>query len=285
MHNRNLLTSFAALAGVATAAPAPGHKARAIEPWIATDGTALFAGHGILAGAQFDVSAEAGYILDAPAFDVHCPAYYVYNGAASNGTACTFLGPQPAYSAVYAYTDYDTLAVTVRHQWLSAGGVRKVSSAVGTLPAQPAYEVTLDPFPLQVSETTTSLPGIIGDYGTWTATNADFVRDSAGRLRGMQYKLSAAQGYALDAPGFEVSCYYDYNPDATVFPICTPLGSIAAGSQVSLWASVLYNITTVHHQWTASDGTIFQLVGTSDPLPNLGQVTEFTINPDLLNTL
>ncbi|KAI0120172.1 hypothetical protein GGR51DRAFT_545183 [Nemania sp. FL0031] len=285
MHG-SLLTTLAAVAGVVTAAPAASHKARAIDPWVATDGKVLVEGHGIAVGVQFDVSAPAGYLLDAPAFSVHCPAYYVYNGAASNGTACTFSGAQPAYSAVYAYTDYNTLAVTVRHQWLSAGGVRKVSSAVGTLPSAPAYDGTpLDPFSLQVSSAVTALPGIIGDYGVWTATNGDFVRDSAGRLRGMQYKLSAPAGYALDAPGFDVSCYYDYNPDATVFPVCTPIGSAAAGSQVSLWASVLYNITTVHHQWTGADGKTYQLVGTSDPLPNLGQVTEFTINPDLLNTL
>ncbi|KAI8951303.1 hypothetical protein F4801DRAFT_293271 [Xylaria longipes] len=275
----SLLTSLSVLASVAAAAPAPEHKTRATEPWVATDVTGFLAGHGLIAGASFDISVEAGYILDAPAFDVHCDAYYAYSGG-SDGSACTWRGPQPAYSTVYASTDYDTLAVTVRHQWLAADGFRRVSSAVGTLAGRPAYGSTLDPFELQVSDSVTKLPGLIGEFGLWSATDADFVRDSAGRLRGMQYKLSAPAGYAFDAPGFDVSCFYDYNPDASVFPACTP-----SGSQVSLWASVLYNITTVHHEWTAANGTKFQLVGTSAALPNLGQVTEFTIEPDVLNTL
>ncbi|KAI1175455.1 hypothetical protein F4777DRAFT_578952 [Nemania sp. FL0916] len=286
-----LVASFTAFAGVATAAPAPGHEARAPAPWIAVNGTGVIAGHGLVSGAEFDLAVDAGYLDGAPGFHVHCVAYYVYSGdAADDTTACTWYGTQPAYSEVAAATDYNTLAVTVQHQWLAAGGIRKVSSAVGTLPAQPDYQVPLAPFPLEVSDVVTSLPGVIGDFGTWTATNADFVRDSAGRLRGMQYDLSAPSGYALDAPGFEVSCYYDYNPDPTVFPVCTPVvGKLAAAgsgsSQVSLWASVLYNITTVHHEWTAANGTKFQLVGTSDALPDLGQVTTFTISPDLLNTL
>ncbi|KAI0427441.1 hypothetical protein F5Y09DRAFT_316270 [Xylaria sp. FL1042] len=277
-----LLASLTTLASVAVAAPSSSHETRATASWTATDGTALFAGHGILSGASFDVSAAAGYIAGAPAFNVRCDAYYVYGGATSEGTACTWKGAQPAYSSVYAYTDYNTLAVTVLHQWLGADNYRKVSSGVGTLPATPQYNVPLDPFTLQVSDTVTSLPGLVGDFGAWSATDADFVRDSAGRLRGMQYQLSAPDGYALGAPGFAVSCYYDYNPDPNVFPDCTPVGT---SSEVSLWASVLYNITTVHHEWTADDGTKYQLVGTSDALPNLGKVTEFTIVPHYLYTL
>ncbi|KAH8167813.1 hypothetical protein CIB48_g427 [Xylaria polymorpha] len=276
----NLLTSLSVLASVAAAVPAPEHQARAAEPWVVTGATALSAGHGIIAGTIFDLSVEADYIAGAPAFDVRCAAYYVYGGATSQGSECSFTGPQAAYSAVYAQTNYDTLAITVKHQWLATDGHRRVSSAVGTLPARPAYGSTLDPFSLQASDSVSTLPGLVGHFGTWSAADADFVRDSAGRLRGMQYKLSAPAGYALDAPGFDVSCFYDYNPDASVFPACTP-----AGSQVSLWASVLYNITTVHHQWTAANGTKFQLVGTSDALPNLGKVTQFTISPDVLNTL
>ncbi|KAI1284473.1 hypothetical protein F5Y07DRAFT_4755 [Xylaria sp. FL0933] len=275
-----LLASLTTLASVVVAAPASSQEARATATWTATDGTALFAGHGLLSGASFDISSEAGYIAGAPAFDVHCDAYFVYNGAASNGTECTWKSAQPAFSAVYAYTDYNTLAVTVRHQWRGADNYRKVSSGVGKLPASPQYDVPLDPFTLQVSDTVTSLPGLVGDFGAWSATDADFVRDSAGRLRGMQYHLSAPAGYALGAPGFSVSCYYDYNPDPTVFPACTP-----ASAGVSLWASVATDITTVHHNWAAANGTKYQFVGTSDPLPNLGQVTEFTIVPHYLYTL
>ncbi|KAI1165227.1 hypothetical protein F5B18DRAFT_206737 [Nemania serpens] len=280
MHG-SVLASLA-LAGAVAAAPALETRA---TTWTAVNGEALQVTHGILGGSQFDLSVAAGYIAGAPGFDVHCDAYYVYNGAASNGTACSFSGAQPAYSTVSAYTDYNTLAVTVYHQFLASDGYRRVSSAVGTLAARPSTDAAIPPFPLQVSGSVTKLPGRIGQFGTWSATNADFVRDSARRLRGMQYKLSAPAGYTLDAPGFSVSCYYDYNPDATVFPVCTPVGTIAAGSRVALWASVLYNITTVHHEWTAANGTKFQLVGTSDPLPNLGKVTTFTIHPDILNTL
>ncbi|KAI0459871.1 hypothetical protein F5B21DRAFT_511107 [Xylaria acuta] len=234
-------------ASIAVAVPAPEHKARATEPWVATGATGFFEDHGILSGAEFDISAKV-----------------VCNGAASNGSACSWRDTQPEYAAVYAYTDYDTLVVTTRHQWLAADGVRRVSSAVGTLPGPPRYEVPLDPFKLQVSDGVAELPGLIGHFGTWSATDGDF--------------LSAPAGYALDAPGFDISCFYDYNPDSTVYAACTPSGTIAAGSQVSLWDSVLYNITTVQHEWTAADGTKFQLVGTSAALPNLGQVTEFTMN-------
>ncbi|KAI1111080.1 hypothetical protein F5Y14DRAFT_330099 [Nemania sp. NC0429] len=271
----NLLASAAALAGAVSAAPTTAS-------WTAVNGQALQITHGILGGALFDLTVAAGYIAGAPGFSVRCPAYYVYNGAASNGTECNWIGAgaQPAYSAVSAYTDYNTLAVVVYHQFLASDGFRHVSSAAGALSAQPKADVPIPPFPLQVSDVVTKLPGQVGQFGAWSATKADFVRDSARRLRGMQYKLSAPAGYALDAPGFAVSCYYDYNPDATVFPACTP-----ASSGVSLWASVLYNITTVHHQWTAANGTKFQLVGTSDPLPDLGgKVTAFTIHPDILYT-
>ncbi|KAI1193800.1 hypothetical protein F5X97DRAFT_328178 [Nemania serpens] len=275
----NLLASVTALAGAVTAAPT------ATTTWTAVNVQPLLITHGILGGALFDLSTEAGYIAGAPAFSVRCPAYYVYNGDASNGTECSFSGTQAAYSTVSAYTDYNTLDVTVYHQFLASDGYRRVASAVGTLPARPSNGVAIAPFPLQVSSSVAQLPGRIGQFGTWSATNADFVRDSARRPRGMQYKLSAPAGYALDAPGFSVSCYYDYNPDATVYPVCKPVGAVAGGSRVALWASVLYNITTVHHEWTAANGTKFQLVGTSDPLPNLGKVTTFAIHPDLLNTL
>ncbi|KAI1192025.1 hypothetical protein F5B17DRAFT_126894 [Nemania serpens] len=288
MRGNLLVASAAALAGAVAAAPAVEHETRATTSfWTAVNGTTLYITHGILGGASFDLSVAAGYIAGAPGFHVHCDAYYVYNGAASNGTACSWSGgtQQPAYSTVSAYTDYDTLAVTVYHQFLGGDGYRRVSSAAGTLPVRPQDSTPIPPFPLQVSSVVTQLPGKIGQFGTWSATNADFVRDSARRLRGMQYKLSAPAGYALDAPGFSVSCYYDYNPDPTVFPACTPVGAIAAGSRVALWASVLYNITTVHHEWIAANGTKFQLVGTSDPLPDLGKVTTFTIHPDILNTL
>lgn len=286
MHGK-LISSITALAGVAAAAPSTQqHKARATE-WQATSVTNLFAGHGIVAGASFDLSASANYILDAPAFDVRCDAYYSYGGVAE-GTVCAFKdgSAQPKYSTVRASVDYNTLTVNVNHQWLAGNSYRKVSSAAGTLTAKPNYEVVLGDFPLTVSDDVTQVPGLVGDFGAWTATEADFVRDSEGRDRGMQYKLSAPEGYAVNAPGFEVSCFYDYNPDASVFPECTPIGDAAAGSKVSLWASVLYDITTVHHEWTAADGTKYQLVGTSDPLPQLGaEVAEFTIKPDVLNTL
>ncbi|GAP89103.1 hypothetical protein SAMD00023353_0902410 [Rosellinia necatrix] len=286
MHSNSLIASITALAGVAAAAPAPEHRARAAEPWIASNGTLLFAGHGIPAGSQFDVAAPAGYIPGAPAFSVHCDAYNNYGGPDAAGTACSWRGERPdKYSAVSAFTDYQTLGVTVRHQWLGEGGVRRVSSAAGTLPAPPQYQVILDPFLLAVADAVRDLPGVVGDYGTWSAAGADFVRDSAGRLRGMQYRLSAPAGYAPGAPAFEVACFYDYNPDASVFPECTPVGAGTGGAKVSLWASVASFITIVHHEWTDVDGTAYQLVGTSDALPDLGTVTEFTIKPDILYTL
>ena len=274
-------TSLAALASLAAAAPTTVHEARAATTLTATNGKALFAGHGILAGASFDISAEAGYFPEAPGFDVRCDAYYSYSSPAT-GTECSWHGEAPAHNIVYAYTDYNTLAVTLRHEWVAEGGVRTVTTAAGTLPGQPQYNVPIADLPLTVSETSSTLPGIIGEYGTWTATNGDWVLDNAGRHFGIQYDLKAADGYALDAPGFNVHCYYYYNSDASVFPVCEPVGEATESSTVSLWASLAYNTTTVHHEWTSADGTKYQLVGEYNFTPSLA---EFEIHPDLLNTL
>ncbi|KAK5630814.1 hypothetical protein RRF57_006529 [Xylaria bambusicola] len=276
-------TSLAALASIVAAIPASVHEARAATTLTAINGAAFYAGHGLLSGATFDISAEAGYFPAAPGFDVSCAAEFAYSEGPMTGTECSWHGEQPEHNKVYTYLNYYTLVVTLRHEWVGEGGVRYVTMAAGKLPSQPQYNVPIPAFPLTVNETATTLPGIIGDYGTWTATDGDFVRDNAGRNRGVQYKLSAPAGYALDAPGFEVSCFYDYNPDPNVFPVCTPIGAGTEGSTVSLWGSVAYFITTVHHEWTSADGTKYQLVGTADVSGD--KIKEFVINPDLLNTL
>ncbi|KAI1367542.1 hypothetical protein F5Y08DRAFT_298202 [Xylaria arbuscula] len=275
-------TSLAALASLAAAVPTSVHEARATTTLTATNGAALVAGHGIISGASFDVSAEAGYFPEAPGFDVSCAAYYNYGSGSATGTECSWKGEAPDHNIVYAYTNYDSLAVTLRHEWVAEGGVRTVTTAAGTLPSRPQYSTAIDAFPLTVSETSSTLPGIIGEYGTWTATNGDWVLDSAGRHFGIQYDLSAPEGYALDAPGFDVSCYYYYDSDASIFPVCEPVGEAAEGSTVSLWASLAYNTTIVHHEWTSADGTKYQLVGEQSFTPSL---SAFEINPDLLNTL
>ncbi|KAI1753497.1 hypothetical protein F4782DRAFT_529374 [Xylaria castorea] len=282
MHS-NILTSLSVLASVTAAAPA------ATAPWVATNAVAFIEEGFFPDGASFDLSVPAGNTPGSPGFAVHCDAIYAGSTTpAADDAQCTFSGgTQPAYSSVYAYVDQGKLTVNVSHEWLAADGYRRLSTAVGTLPAKPDFGVTYGTIDLQVVAGVATVPGLIGHFGTWSATDADFLRDGAGRPRGMKYTLSAPSGYALDAPGFDVSCVYDYNPDTTVYPACTPVGgAVAAGSQVSLWASVLYNITTVHHQWTAANGTKYQLVGTSAPLPNLGKATTaFTISPDVLNTL
>ncbi|KAF2966806.1 hypothetical protein GQX73_g6745 [Xylaria multiplex] len=149
--------SLATLASVVAAAPALEHETRATTAWTATGGTEFFLGHPSLNGVEFDLSAPAGYLPDAPAFDVHCLGYYYFSGTAPKGTACAWKGARPEGSSVYASTDYYTLAVTVRHEWLAPGGTTKVNTGVGTLPARPTVGVTLDPFALQVNDTAAKL--------------------------------------------------------------------------------------------------------------------------------
>ncbi|KAI0514411.1 hypothetical protein F5B22DRAFT_239730 [Xylaria bambusicola] len=122
-----------------------------------SNGRPLTAGHGILIGAAFDVSAEAGYFPKAPGFDVTCPAYYVYDNEPATGTECSWDGEQPKNNKVYAYTNYDTLAVTLRHEWAGEGGVTYVTTAVGKLASRPKYNQDIPPFSLTVSKTATKL--------------------------------------------------------------------------------------------------------------------------------
>lgn len=85
------LTAIAALAASATTAPLDARTAYAT--WPATEVIDSIA-H-ILVGESFRLTAPAGYIEGAPAFDVHCttslgdkvrPAPCIYNGPQANGT-------------------------------------------------------------------------------------------------------------------------------------------------------------------------------------------------------
>ncbi|KAI0193933.1 hypothetical protein EV127DRAFT_422753 [Xylaria flabelliformis] len=288
MHS-NIITSFGVLASVAAAAPAPEHQARATAPWVATNAAAYIQEGFLPNGASFDLSVPAGNTPGAPAFDVHCDAI---NGASSGPIPvfynCTWNNgfQPPKYSAVLAETDASTLTVTVQHQFLAADGLGTQISASAKLPAKPDFNVNYGTLNFQVSSSVTRLPGLLGHFGTWTGSNTSPVKDSTGKEIGFQYKLSAPTGYTLDAPGFDVLCTYTYNSaNFLALATCKPSGTVAEGSQVSLWAGLYYDYTVVYHEWTAANGTKYQLMGSSPERPDYKTVSTFTIQPDVLNQL
>ncbi|TRX95431.1 hypothetical protein FHL15_003762 [Xylaria flabelliformis] len=285
----NIITSFGVLASVAAAAPAPEHQARATAPWVATNAAAYIQDGIVPRGVEFDLSVPAGNIPGSPAFDVHCIAVYGFStGPILEFFNCTWNGGSqpPKYSAVLAETDGSGQSVTVLHQFLAADGLGTQISAVAKLPAKPDFNVKYGTLDFQVSSSVTRLPGLLGHFGTWTGTNTTPVKDSTGKEIGFQYKLSAPAGYTLDAPGFDVLCTYTYNSaNFLALATCKPSGTVAEGSQVSLWAGLYYDYTVVYHQWTAANGTKYQLMGSSPERPEYKTVPTFTIQPNILYQL
>ncbi|KAI3324432.1 hypothetical protein HD806DRAFT_68631 [Xylariaceae sp. AK1471] len=106
MHASFFPIAIAALAASAAAVPL---DTRAYATWSATDVQTQVA-H-ITIGVHFRITAPAGYIAGAPAFDVNCTPSYI---AQFGSKTCTFNGPQAAGSKVEATFDY-TAGVTVFH--------------------------------------------------------------------------------------------------------------------------------------------------------------------------
>jgi hypothetical protein len=106
MHASSFLAVTAALAASVAAVPL---DTRAYATWTATDVQAQVA-H-ITIGYHFRISAPAGYIAGAPAFDVNCTPSFIEQFGSKT---CTFNGAQAADSKVEATFDF-TAGVTVFH--------------------------------------------------------------------------------------------------------------------------------------------------------------------------
>ncbi|KAI0535462.1 hypothetical protein GGR58DRAFT_442631 [Xylaria digitata] len=117
----SVLTTIAALAASAIATPIEARDVYAT--WSATDVT-TYVSH-IIIGAKFDLSAPAGYVTGAPAFDVTCDVDLVIHPGVQ---ACTFNGEQAEGSKVEAVFN-SNLLVTVSHTF----GSTKATGTSGSL--------------------------------------------------------------------------------------------------------------------------------------------------------
>ncbi|KAI1272749.1 hypothetical protein F5Y07DRAFT_285951 [Xylaria sp. FL0933] len=278
-----------AFAAVVAATPTAYHRLRADNTTVATL-TAQFQqwntdGGG---GAQFAISAPAGYVTDALGFDVICDAGF---GGAGK---CTWQSDKPSYfpdyTTVTAGLNFSTLIVTLQNQFVSSGGLRTVRTATGKLPTdQVNGAVTSADFTFDVSDEVQTIPGLIGNYGTWAATNATKPQLNTGAPFQplLNYTLTAPDGYALGAPGFTVACSYDVTKyqGTTYYEACTPMSDMAAGSNITALAYYQddYYIT-VHHVWTAANGSVFEVEGESGEI-SFYQSNSFTIDPHVLNMM
>ncbi|KAI8952960.1 hypothetical protein F4801DRAFT_166473 [Xylaria longipes] len=119
----SFLTAIAALAASAVAAPVEAREVYAT--WSATDVTTQVA-H-IQVGSKFRLTAPAGYVANAPAFDVTCDVSILDDPAIQ---ACVFNGEQAAGSKVEAEWSITSDApVTVYHTF----GSTKASGSSGPL--------------------------------------------------------------------------------------------------------------------------------------------------------
>ncbi|KAI1758029.1 hypothetical protein F4782DRAFT_8402 [Xylaria castorea] len=118
----SFLTAIAALAASAVAAPVEAREVYAT--WSAADVTTHVA-H-IQVGSKFRLTAPAGYISNAPAFDVTCDVSILDNPEIQ---ACTFNSEQAAGSKVEAAWSTTDAPVTVYHTfgftkaWGSSGAL------------------------------------------------------------------------------------------------------------------------------------------------------------------
>ncbi|KAI1303829.1 hypothetical protein F5Y03DRAFT_359206 [Xylaria venustula] len=235
--------------------------------------------------AQFAISAPAGYVTDALGFDVIC--YTGFGGAGD----CTWQSDKPSYfpdyTTVTADLDISTLIVTLQNQFVSPEGLRTVRTAIGQIPADGLNDPVTSPnFTFAVSDNIQTIPGLIGNYGTWNATNATNPQllEGAPFQPLLNYTLTAPDGYAPDAPGFTVACSYNVteHQDTTYYEACTPIGDIAAGSNITALAYYQddYYIT-VRHVWTAANGSVYEIDGDSGKV-SFYERNSFNIIPHVL---
>ncbi|KAI0429369.1 hypothetical protein F5Y09DRAFT_310363 [Xylaria sp. FL1042] len=283
-----VVTPVTAFAAIVAATPTTQHRVRA-DNTTATTLTAEFQqwntdGGG---GAQFAISAPAGYVTNALGFDVICDAGF---GGAGE---CTWPSDKPSYfpdyTTVTADLDLSTLIVTLQNQFVSPEGLRTVRTATGQLPTdQINGPVTSPDFVFAVSDEIQTIPGLIGNYGIWNATNATNpqLNEGAPFQPLLNYTLTAPDGYALGAPGFTVACSYNVteHQGTTYYEACIPIGDIVADSNITALAYYQddYYIT-VHHVWTAANGSVYDIEGNSGEI-SFYESNSFTISPHVLNT-
>ncbi|KAI1327805.1 hypothetical protein F5Y16DRAFT_370949 [Xylariaceae sp. FL0255] len=235
-------------------------------------------------GAQFSVSAPAGYVPGALGFDVICDA-----GLATTAD-CTWQTDKPSYfpdyTTVTSGLDPSTLIVTLQNQFVNPNGLRTVRTAAGKIPADQLNDTpTSWNFTLTVSDDIETIPGVIGNYGSWSAFNATNPQLSEGAPFQplLNYTLTAPDGYALDAPGFTVACSYNVteHQDTTYYQTCTPVGDIAPGSNVTALAYYEddYDIR-VRHVFTAANGSAYEIDGEAEV--SFYESNSFSISPHIL---
>ncbi|KAI0453017.1 hypothetical protein F5B21DRAFT_505743 [Xylaria acuta] len=118
----SFLTAIAALAASAVAAPVEAREVYAT--WSATD-VMTHVAH-IQVGSKFRLTAPAGYVANAPAFDVTCDVSIIDD---PDIQPCTFNGEQAADSKVEAAWSITDTPVTVYHTfgstkaWGSSGAL------------------------------------------------------------------------------------------------------------------------------------------------------------------
>ncbi|KAF2971596.1 hypothetical protein GQX73_g2008 [Xylaria multiplex] len=117
----SILSAIAALAASAIATPIEARDVYA--KWSATDVT-TYVSH-IIIGAKFRISAPAGYVTGAPAFDVTCDVDLVIRRGIQ---ACTFNGEQAEGSKVEAIYSPEP-PITVYHTF----GSTKATGTSGSL--------------------------------------------------------------------------------------------------------------------------------------------------------
>ncbi|KAI0195524.1 hypothetical protein F4808DRAFT_474619 [Astrocystis sublimbata] len=169
-------------------------------------------------------------------------------------------------------------AITVDHTWLHDDGIRRVTTASGQLPSVPDRNSRpIDAAPLSVDEKLEKVPGLVGTFGTWSAVAASNLPnpDRPDLPFGVKFELSAPAGYTRDAPAFDVSCSYTYNPDATAYSECAPLDG-SEDSKVTLWYTFVSKTANVRHEWAAAGGSKYRTEGTS-PAVDLYEVNELLL--------
>ncbi|KAI1266525.1 hypothetical protein F5Y18DRAFT_360065 [Xylariaceae sp. FL1019] len=281
------LASLTAISAVANASPATRKHVRETNTTAVTL-TAHFEQWNTDGGgaAQFSVSAPADYVPGAPEFDVTC-----YTGFASNGE-CQWNSDKPSewgdYTTVSASFDSSSLNVTLTTQFVTSQRLRTTRTATGHIDAAGLNDPPNSyDFPLVFSDDVETIPGVLGNYGKWSAVNATqpSLDISQAYQPWLNYSLSTSDGYAPGAPGFNVECSYDItqNQGASVYQTCTPLGDNAADSTVTALAYYMADSdcsVKVRHTWTAANGSKYEVDGDGEVF--FFQGNSFNIEPHVL---